>query len=540
MKRYLPHIAALLAAAIATGVVASIVQTQLVFNELSGFGIPLPAALRAWTTLEDLAMFGPVMTGIAFAALLPAIVVAQRIMRITPAAWRNGVFAAASLAGVWVAFWMMRSVIPMPALPGTRGPLCHILMSLAGGVGGVLYATMSAPGRATAQATAPGWPWRHGVLAAVLLLVPALLFFTTVPLAGDRPVDTPAASYQVQTVTSGLNRPWSLAFLPDGRVLVTEMGGRLLAIAADGTRSEIALDGLAPIFRQGGTAGLMDIALDPQFDQNGWLYLTMGYGVASANGTRVVRARLADDRIEEVRVLFDTTPKASAGNNGGRIAFLADGTLVLTVGDGSARREEAQNPANHLGAVIRIDREGRPPADNPFIGQPGTAPELYSLGHRNAQGITVDPTTGDLLLSEHGPRGGDEINRIVAGGNYGWPLVTGGIDYPFARVTPFRRLQGYQDPMLEWTPSIAPAGLAVYDGDLFPAWRGNLLVPALKERAVRRVLRDGRRIVGQELLLADLDERIRDVKVAPDGSIHVLTDGVEGKLLRLTPRAGGV
>ena len=185
---------------------------------------------------------------------------------------------------------------------------------------------------------------------------------------------------------------------------------------------------------------------------------------------------------------------------------------------------------------MRLDREGRVPADNPFVRQSGAAPEIYSLGHRNPQGMAVDPQTGALLLSEHGARGGDEINRVTAGSNYGWPVVTAGIDYPFARVTPFRRLEGYQDALLEWTPSIAPAGLAVYDGALFPGWRGDLLVPALKERALRRVLRDGERIVGQQLLLAELNERLRDVKVAPDGAIHVLTDGLDAKLLRITPR----
>ncbi|MET0265955.1 MAG: PQQ-dependent sugar dehydrogenase, partial [Duganella sp.] len=192
----------------------------------------------------------------------------------------------------------------------------------------------------------------------------------------------------------------------------------------------------------------------------------------------------------------------------------------------------------HLGTLVRLDREGRAPADNPFVGQPGAAPEIYSLGHRNAQGVALDPATGALLITEHGARGGDELNRIVAGGNYGWPVVTAGIDYPFASITPFRHLPGYRDPDLVWTPSIAPAGLAIYDGALFADWRGDLLVPALRERAVRRVLRDGQRIVGQQLLLAELNLRIRDVKVAPDGAIYVLTDGVDGKLLRLTPSHG--
>ena len=198
-------------------------------------------------------------------------------------------------------------------------------------------------------------------------------------------------------------------------------------------------------------------------------------------------------------------------------------------------REEAQNPANHLGTVVRLDRDGRAPADNPFVNRPGAAPEVYSLGHRNPQGIAVDAGTGELLLTEHGARGGDEINRIVAGKNYGWPLVTAGIDYPFGRVTPFSRLAGFEAPLLEWTPSVAPSGLAVYDGALFPEWRGDLLVPALRGRALHRVVRDGGRIVGQQTLLAELNQRLRDVKVGRDGAIYVLTDGLDARLLRLRP-----
>lgn len=534
MKFTTRYITAILAAAVATGALASIVQTQIVLGQLVEFGAPVTASVRAWTTLEDLARFGPVMVGIAVAALLPAVLAGHLVLWVIPTAWRKVVFAVAAVVSLWLVFWLMRSVIPMPAIPGTRSQFGHVLMSLTGIVGGLLHAGLTSPARQSQQAAGPQ-RWRHAATAAALVIVPAVSFFAMAPGAGDRPDAVDPATYTVQTVSTGLNRPWSVAFLPDGRTLVTEMGGRLLAIAADGASSEIALDGLPPIFRQGGVIGLMEVALDPQFEQNGWLYLTMGYGEAGANGTRLVRARLANDRIEDVRVLFSSTLKPRAGNNGGRIAFLGDGTLVLSLGDGSARREEAQNPANHLGTVVRLDREGKPPADNPFVREPGAAAEIYSLGHRNAQGIAVDPNTGDLLVTEHGARGGDEINRIVPSGNYGWPVVTGGIDYPFARVTPFRQLEGYQDAMLEWTPSIAPAGLAVYDGALFPDWRGDLLVPALKERAVRRVMRDGRRIVGQQLLLADLNERMRDVKVAPDGSIYVLTDGIDGKLLRLTP-----
>jgi glucose/arabinose dehydrogenase len=429
----------------------------------------------------------------------------------------------------------MRSVIPIPAIAATRELNGHLLLSLTGVIGGVMYAMLSSPQTRT-KPKADLRTRRRNILAGTMfVLVPLMLFLAVVPRGGDSPGPVDPASYRVLTVATGLNRPWSVAFLPDGRTLVTEMGGRLLTIAAGGGQSEISLAGLPPIFHRGGVAGLMDVALDPEFAHNGLLYLTMGYGDAGANGVRVVRAKLVGERIEDVRVRFSSTLKASTGNNGGRMAFLGDGTLVLTLGDGGARREEAQNLSNHLGSVVRLDRDGKPPADNPFVQQPGAAPEIYSFGHRNVQGIANDPVTGDLLITEHGPRGGNEINRIVAGGNYGWPLVTGGIDYPFARVSPFTRLDGYLDPILQWTPSIAPSGLAIYDGALFPAWRGDLFVPALKERAVRRVLRKQGRIIGQQLLLADRNERMRDVRVAPDGSIYVLTDGLEAQLLRLLP-----
>ncbi|HDS0927459.1 TPA: PQQ-dependent sugar dehydrogenase [Pseudomonas putida] len=533
MSSSVRYIAAFLAAAVVTGALASIVQTQIVLGQLLDLGVPVTASVRAWATLQDLARFGPVMVGIVCAALLPAVLVGHLLVRVVPEAWRVAIFAIVSVAGLWAMLWLMRSVIPMPAIPGSREQLGQTLMSLTAIFAGLLYARLS---RLTQPAShsESRLVGRHALTATVLLIVPVVSFLATAPGASDKPDAVDPESYKVQTVLTGMNRPWSVAFLPDGRTLVTEMDGRLLSVTADGESSVIALDSLPPIFRQGGIIGLMDVAVDPQFDQNGWLYLTMGYGQAGANGTRLVRAKLANDRVEDVRVLFSSTLKPSVGNNGGRIAFLGDGTLVLSLGDGSARREEAQNPSNYLGTVVRLDREGKPPSDNPFVHQFGTAPEIYSLGHRNPQGIAVDPATGDLLLTEHGPRGGDEINQIIPGGNYGWPIVTGGIDYPFARVTPFRRLRGYLDPVLEWAPSIAPAGLAVYDGQMFPAWRGNLLVPALKERAVRLVLRERRRVIGQQLLLADLNQRIRDVKVAPDGSIFVLTDGQGAKLLRIT------
>ncbi|MFD1701429.1 PQQ-dependent sugar dehydrogenase [Methylopila henanensis] len=367
----------------------------------------------------------------------------------------------------------------------------------------------------------------------LFLVGAAILMLGPVPARAVEQVDP--ARYVVETVAGGLDRPWAVAPLPDGRTLLTEAPGRLKIVDAAGGVTPVSVAGLPPI-HTGGQGGLMDVAVDPDFAASSLVFLTMIYGTDDANNARLVRARLAGDRLEDVRVLFDATPKAGNSNNGARIAFLPDRTMILTLGDGFDRREDAQDLSNHLGKLVRLDRDGNAPADNPFVGRAGAAPEIYSLGHRNVQGVVVDPDDGVILASEHGPRGGDEINRLRAGGNYGWPVVTGGLDYTFARVTPFRDLPGYEQPLLEWTPSIAPAGLALYDGALFPEWRGALLVPALKERAVRVVRRANGRIVGEELLLGERGDRMRDVAVAPDGSILVLTDGENAALLRVAPR----
>lgn len=338
----------------------------------------------------------------------------------------------------------------------------------------------------------------------------------------------------VETIASGLEHPWASVELPDGRWLVTERAGRLVAIANDGRRTFIGTQELPPLYH-GGINGLMDIVLDPDFSDTRAVYLSMSYGEATANGTRLLKARLEGDRLTDITVLFDSTPKGADGNNGGRISFLPDGSLILTLGDGTEWREEAQNLQNHLGKVIRLERDGGIPEDNPFVGRSDVAPEIFSFGHRNVQGAAVDPLDGSLLITEHGPRGGDEINLVHPGANYGWPVVTGGLDYSFARVSPFKHLEGFEPAVLEWTPSIAPAGLAIYRASLFSGWDGDLLVPALKERTLRRVIRKDGEVVGQELLLADLKERMRDVKVGADGAVYVLTDGPEARLLRLAP-----
>ena len=283
--------------------------------------------------------------------------------------------------------------------------------------------------------------------------------------------------------------PWALAFLPDGRLLVIERPGRLRVIEprADGRlalRSE-PVPGLPTVMAQG-QAGLFDLLLHPGFADNGLLYLSFAHGTFDANHLRVVRARFDGTQLLDVTPVFTSQPAKQASQHfNGRLAWLPDGTLVLGMGDGNLERTDAQRLGTHLGKLLRINADGSVPRDNPFVDTKGARPEIYSRGHRNPQGLVV--VAGVLYAHEDGSRGGDELNRITAGANYGWPLTTGGIDYTYARITPYRNLPGIEPPLLEWTPSVAPTGLAWYDGALFPAWRGSLLVATLKDRSVRRL-----------------------------------------------------
>ena len=352
-------------------------------------------------------------------------------------------------------------------------------------------------------------------------------------LLGGAPVL--AQDYRIETFGEGLEHPWSLAFLPDGRLLVTERVGRLRIVEADGSLDPQPVAGLPEIF-VAAQAGLMEVALDPDYAANRWLYLTYAHGSLEANNTRLARARLVDDELHDFEVLFTARPlKAGAAHYGGRIAFLADKTLVLTLGDGFDWREQAQNPANHLGKIVRLNRDGSVPADNPLLGQAGAAAEIYSLGHRNVQGIFFDAEAGRLYSHEHGPRGGDELNLIEAGNNYGWPLATFGVDYSGARISPYTELPGLAPPLLHWTPSVAPSSLTQYRGARFPDWQGDLFAATLAERSVRRIRLQGGRLAGEEILFEELGERIRDVRVGPDGALYLLTDNADGRLLRVLP-----
>ncbi len=348
------------------------------------------------------------------------------------------------------------------------------------------------------------------------------------------PAATPT-DYQVETVADGLSYPWSLTFLPDGEMLVTERTGQLRTVSADGTvGNPIRAVPAAYVKSQG---GLLDVVLHPDFESNRLVYLSLAAGAANDNATTIVRGQLDGDGLSSVETVFEVAPrKDTAVHYGGRMLFLPDQTLLLTTGDGFNYREAAQDLSNQMGKVIRMTDSGQVPPDNPYVGDADADPFVYSYGHRNPQGLALDAVDQTVWLHEHGPRGGDELNLIEPGNNYGWPVISYGLDYSGAKVTPLTQRDGMEQPLVDWTPSLAVSGLAVYRGDAFTDWRGDLLVGTLVERSLRRlVLKDGK-IIRQHVLLNDLDHRIRDVRVGPDGFVYLLTDAADGKLLRLRPR----
>ena len=339
---------------------------------------------------------------------------------------------------------------------------------------------------------------------------------------------------QVETVVEGLVHPWSLAFLPDGDALITERPGRLRRLH-QGQLSD-PITGVPEVYAAG-QGGLLEVLVDPLYRENSLVYLSYAHGSAEANATRVARARLVDGELQDLQVVFTARPwKDTAVHYGGRMCFLADGTLAIGLGDGFNYREAAQDLSSDLGKLIRIHADGVIPDDNPIRGRNGALAEIYSFGHRNIQGMVCDHATDRLIAHEHGPRGGDEINQIVPGANYGWPLATFGLDYSGAQISPFTEVERTRPPLLHWTPSIAPSGMAMVSGELFPQWRGDLLVTALAAKTLVRVRLDGRIVVEQQRLLEDLGERLRDVRMGPDGAIYLLTDSPEGRVLRLSPR----
>ncbi|MBE0509884.1 MAG: PQQ-dependent sugar dehydrogenase [Gammaproteobacteria bacterium] len=340
--------------------------------------------------------------------------------------------------------------------------------------------------------------------------------------------------FAVETLAEGLEHPWAMAFLPDGEVLITERPGRL-RIWRDGVLLEKPVSGL-PAVRASGQGGLLDLALHPAFAENRWLYFSYAADHQRGISTHVARGRYHDGALSQVQRLFVAEPAGSGGRHfGSRLLFDDAGYLYITVGD-RGDMPRAQRLDDHAGSTLRLHDDGRIPKDNPFLDTPGARPELYTIGNRNAQGMTLHPQTRAIWQVEHGPRGGDELNRIEAGLNYGWPVITHGINYTGTRIGEgIQEMEGMEQPLYHWTPSIAPSGMAFYTGEAFPNWQSNLFVGALAHRHLARLVMDGDKVIQEEQLLKELGQRIRDVRQGPDGLLWLLTDEKNGALLRLSP-----
>ena len=348
---------------------------------------------------------------------------------------------------------------------------------------------------------------------------------------------------KVVVVAHGLVNPWGLAFLPDGRMLVTERPGRMRLVGTDGRLSP-PLPGLPAVAAEG-QGGLLDVVADPRFASNRLVYWSYSETAADGdgNGTAVARARLdgppGSERLAEVQVIFRQLPKvASRLHFGSKLVFGNDGRLFITLGDRFSRKDDAQTLDNHLGKIVRIEPDGKVPADNPLVGKPGNPrPEIWSWGHRNVQGAAIHPATGDLWATEHGPQGGDELNLVQPGRNFGWPVITHGRNYGIGtKIGDGTERADVVAPLAHWVPtSIAPSGMAFLTSDRYPGWKGNLFIGALRGQALVRITLDGNKVASQERLLQSQNERIRDVRQGPDGFLYLLTDNADGRVLKVLP-----
>ena len=390
-----------------------------------------------------------------------------------------------------------------------------------------------------------GWRW---AIVGVGSLATWAIAGCSPPATSNNPVvpsaiaSTPANPPQIRqtTVLSGLEHPWGMVWLPDGAQLITERPGRL-RIVRQGVLEPTPIAGVPAVLAQG-QGGLMDIALHPKFAQNRWIYLTYAHGTPDANRTRLARARFDGKALQDVEVIFEVNQSKSGTQHfGSRLLWLPDGTLLLAIGDGGNPpvaldgqliRQQAQNRRSRLGKVVRLKDDGSIPPDNPFVGQADTDPAIWSYGHRNIQGLAFDPIAQRIWSTEHGSRGGDELNLLQAGKNFGWPLVTHSREYFGPEITLERSRPGMVDPKVVWTPALAPSGLVVYTGDRVPAWRGNLFAGGLASQRVQRIVVDAQgAVVSQQEI--PIGARVRDVRQGPDGWVYLLTDEADGKLMRL-------
>lgn len=348
--------------------------------------------------------------------------------------------------------------------------------------------------------------------------------------------------YKIDTVVTGLDSPWGMAFLPNGDMLVTELSGRL-RLVTDGALSPTPVAEFDVVYA--GQGGLFDVVLHPDFATNKLVYLSYATGSVGENAVKLVRGRFTGTTLENIETVFVADWRSRPVHYGGRFVFLNDGTIVLTLGDSFDEREKAQDLSNHTGSIVRLTDTGGVPADNPFIGIENTRPEIYSYGHRNPQAIVYDKINDIIYANEHGPRGGDELNKIAAGKNYGWPAITYGVNYSGARVSPYTELPDMEQPLTYWVPSIAPSGMTLYRGRAFPDWDGDIFITGLVFNRAYRLTLDEGVVVGQTELFAELEARLRDIRTGPDGYLYILAEenddtddegGGGGKMYRVTPQ----
>ena len=342
-------------------------------------------------------------------------------------------------------------------------------------------------------------------------------------------------AFRISSLVTGLENPWSVAFLPDGRFLITERAGRLRLVSSDFKLDPKPIDGLPEVVSHG-QGGLFDVVLHPQYAQNGWIYWAYNAPGAGGWGTALARGKLQGQRMTDVQVLFSMQPKTRSGFHfGGRIVFDQAGFVYLTLGD-RGDKDRAQKLDDHAGSVIRLHDDGRVPDNNPFVKRAGALAEKWTLGNRNMQGAALHPQTGEVWTHEHGPQGGDEVNVMRSGLNYGWPVITYGVNYGLGtKIGEGQEKPGMVQALKVWVPSIAPSGMAFVSGSQFPQWQGSLLIGALRGQMLVRLTLDGEKVVSEERLFQGRPGRIRDVRMGPDGLVYLLTDDVQGALLRIEP-----
>lgn len=504
-------------------VLGTLVQTQFNLLALQALGVEISLGTRLATSVQDLVNFAPFYALLFGVSFLFSQGVAALVLRLTDRAGRSWLYPLAAALGLWVALVVVNTLVAMPTLiAATRGTGGLFAMLLSAAMAGWVFAMLT--GRL--ERRGHGYP---AMPVMVLALAGGMALPESAALADE------SGGYEIETLARGLEHPWSLAFLPDGRMLVTERPGRLRMLTAAGELLPDPLEGVPEVFASA-QAGLFEVLPAPDFEQSRIIYLSYACGTRAANHTCLARAEFGNGALDNVTEIFRMQPaKEGSAHYGGRLAWLPDNTLVLTLGDGYDYREQAQRRDNHIGSIVRLNPDGSVPADNPYAGSDQYEPEIYSYGHRNVQGLVYDHRQHRLIAHEHGPRGGDEINIIRPGANYGWPIATHGLDYTGARISPFTEREGMESPLLHWTPSIAPSGMTLYRGDMFPQWQGDLLVGGLVTRQVHRIRLTNGKAEEVGVLFAETGERIRDVITGPDGAIYLLTDSTDGRVLKVTP-----